>query len=192
MRRAGRKRAPRPVTLAERVVSLDRITMERATMLGDALEEREIVDPEDGGRRQALSVSDAPLDRLSKAQHITRSMWEAGDKLRAHWLQSGLDTMRAADWTRPYVDGGQSKPEPELRERHIRQYRLAMAALRPWHANVIRDIVLDERAVEDCSAVRAMYASPRDRLIAGMTELRNALRALAEHFGLPHDWSNGT
>jgi hypothetical protein len=188
--RGGRKRKVQ-VTLAERAVAADRLTPERAKMLKDALEEREVVDPDDGGKRMALTVSDAPLDRLAKGKHITQSMWEAGDRLRRHHLQSGLEQMRAVDWTRPYVDGGIHKPEPEFREAHLRQYNRAVAAVRPWQFNVLRDIVLDERPVDDCGAVRTMYATQRDRTTAGMTELRNALRALAEHFGLPVDWKSG-
>ena len=182
-RRQGRKRV-RIISLADRAVALDRITPERGRMLKDAIEEREIVDPHDDGKRIALVVADAPLDRLAKGGHITQSMWEAGDKFRRHYLASGLEQRRACDWTKPFVDGGSNKPEPEFRTIHLQAYNQAVAAIRPWQLNVLKDIVIDELPVDQCGAVRCMYVTQRDRQTAGMTELRNALRAIAEHFGI--------
>ena len=182
MSRIGKK--PKPITLAQRAVSLDRITPERARQIGDAIEEIEVVDPDDAGKRMVLRLAEAPLDRLAKGGHITQAMWEAGDRFRRDYLASGLEQRRAVDWTRPFVDGGVHKPEPAFRQEHLEEYNRVVAAMRPWAFNVLRDIVLDELPVDQCGAVRAMYASIKDRQIAGMTELRNALRALAEHFGI--------
>lgn len=185
-RRVGRIRKQQPVTLTDRVVSAGMITAERARHAGGGLDERKTTD-EAGNTVVRLFVSDSPIDSLAKCKHITQSMWEAGDRLRRHFLASGLEQLRAMDMTRDIVDGGQSKPEPEFREKHLQAYNRVVAAIRPWPFGVLKEVVLEDTPPEECGAVRCMYKSERDRQTAGMTELRNALRLLEDHFGIPSD-----
>jgi hypothetical protein len=179
-----------PVSLAERKAKDGLITPERAKKLGEELSVRDI--PEGtAGKITVLQVSQAPLDRMHRRDQITQSEFEAGDRFRTHYYASGLDPMRAVDFSRPYVDGGEHKPEPEFRAHHLQEYKRAVQSVRAWNLTVLKDVLLDEKRFEDCVAIRSLYASPRDWQIAGMTMLRVALRMLVDHFGLPRDWKDG-
>jgi hypothetical protein len=179
-----------PISLAQRKARDGLITPERARKLGDDLSVREL--PEGtAGKITVLQVSQAPLDRMHKRDQITQSEFEAGDRFRTHYFASGLDPMRAVDFSRPYVDGGEHKPEPEFRTHHLQEYQRAVQSVRAWNMNILKEVVLDEKRFEDCKSLQVLYASPRDWQIAGKAQLHIALRMLADHFGLPKDWSDG-
>lgn len=186
---AKRERALPPEL--RRAVDADKITRQRALRLvdegGEAVEEK-IADPDRPvANVVALRVTAVVIDRLAKQRHITRSMHEAAVKLRDNYQRSGLDQMRAVDWTRPYVDGGKDKHEPDFQVKALSEFNHAIKKLGPWTYSVISDVVLNDKKPEDAS-VSGMYRDRQRRGVETLTVLRMGLTALCEHWKLPKDW----
>lgn len=184
-----RDRALSPVL--RQAVETEKITRQRALRLvesgGEATEEK-IADPD----RTALNafplrVTAVVIDRLAKQRHITRSMHEAAVRLRDAYQRSGLDQMRAVDWTRPYVDGGKDKHEPEFQVKALTEFNHAIRQLGPWTYSVISDVVIGDKKPEDAS-VSGMYRDRQRKGVETMTVLRMGLSTLALHWKLPKDW----
>lgn len=174
-----------------RAVRNETITPQRAAHLvadgGEAVEEK-IADPDRPSTNViALRVNEIVIDWLVRRGHITRSMWQGATMFRDHYDKSGLEQLRAVDWTREAVDGGKSKPEPLFREKHLAAFNAAIRQLGPLSSPVVTDVVLRDVRPEDCRA-SSRYKNARDRRTEVMTKLCDGMARLAVHFGLPKDW----
>jgi hypothetical protein len=176
-----------------RAIAAGKITPQRALRLiedGGEATEPEIVNPECPSQNiVALRVNEVVIDWLAKRKHITPSMHEAATKLRKHFDKSGLDQLRAMDPTRDVVDGGQSKPEPMFRQKHLTEFNHAIKQLGPWSYSVISDVVLNDKKPEDAS-VSGMYRDKQRKGVETLTVLRMGLSILALHWGIPKDWKD--
>lgn len=174
-----------------RAIDADKITPQRALRLieegGEATEDT-IVDQDSPSQNVVvLRVNEVQIDRLVRKEQITRSMWHAAVMLRDHFDKSGLEQLRAMDPTRDKVDGGQSKPEPLFRDKHLTAFNRAIRDLGPLASPVVTEIVLRDTKIEDCRA-SSHYSNQRDRKTEIITRLRDGLCRLVLHFGLPKDW----
>lgn len=174
-----------------RAVEADKITRQRALRLvesgGEASEEKMVNPDRPSQNIVCLRVNEVVIDWLVRRDHITRSMWQGATMFREHFDRSGLETLRAVDWTREVVDGGQSKPEPMFRDKHLSAFNAAIRQLGPLSSPVVTDVVLRDVRPEDCRA-SSRYSNARDRRTEAMTKLCEGLARLAVHFGLPKDW----
>jgi hypothetical protein len=174
-----------------RAVHNELITPERAARLAgeDAhAAEEKLADPDKPSNNVVvLRVSEIVVDWLVRRNHITRSMWQGATIFREHFDRSGLEQLRAMDMTKDIVDGGQSKPEPMFRDKHLSAFNSALRSLGPLSSPVVTDVVLRDVKPEECRA-SSHYSSARDQRTETMTKLRDGLARLALHFDLPKDW----
>jgi hypothetical protein len=170
-----------------RAVKADKITKERALRLvesGGEVTEHKIADQNNA---QPLRINETTIDWLIRRAHITPSMWYAAVTFREHFDRSGLEQLRAMDPTKDVVDGGNAKPEPLFRDKHLTQFNAALRQLGPLSSPVVTNVVLRDVRPEDCRTT-SRYKGERDRRTEAMTMLCDGLARLAVHFRLPKDW----
>ena len=166
---------------------------------------RKLIQQLDGGtQHQTLVVGEAPdVFEPHKTQRVVRNMREhpltflahrglitdvqllAGDAFRRHYETAILGAARAIDYTRVRVDGGQ--PAEPLTERMQDAHRwLNEAARVPGVGaigySVLRSVAGEGKLVRDVAAT--WPGSSRSNEIVLMARLREALDAVAEHFGM--------
>lgn len=185
MARVGRIRKQK-VTLGEKYVKAGLITPELGTKIGNAAKERAIAD---GSATNVLTleVNAGPIAWLRSRGLITQSQFEAAERFRGDFERSGLDTLRAQDFTRPVVDQSGHKGAPEFRQRALDDFNSALRCLGKILKDMVCDVVLRDVPIADAAS---FYSTPdrahqstanRALLIAGLIQL-------VEHYRLPVDW----
>lgn len=179
------KRARRKPSVARTWANEGRITPEYARKIGDDAEAVEKAD----GTASSVTVLQilAPIDRLHRDGKITQSEYDAGCKYRSDYQRSGLDTLRAADYTREVVDGGEHKPEPGFRIDALDAYHKATAKLPYGIGKFVFDVVVLEVPVHKADAFLVTAdAAHQSTFQRGL--LRQGLQILAAHYGMKEDW----
>lgn len=178
-----RKEKPRkPQTHVARAIRLGIITPERGAKAGTL---EPVGGHEATGRGEVTyRVKDTPIEFLFyKAKRISDIQYAAGCRLYELYVQSRLDPTRAADYTRPYVDGAGSVT-PEWNERARGEYARAIKALEnPMHYAMVKAVVIEEQtlswAPQEDYKPGSQSAGVHNRVI-----LIQALDILAATFGM--------
>lgn len=178
-----RKEKPRkPQTHVARAIRLGIITPERGAKAGTL---EPVGGHEATGRGEVTyRVKDTPIEFLFyKAKRISDIQYAAGCRLYELYVQSRLDPTRAADYTRPYVDGAGSV-SPEWNERARSDYARAIKALdNPMVYAMIKAVVIEEQSVS--FVPQAHYKAGSGRASAhNLAILELGLDILAATFGM--------
>ncbi len=125
------------------------------------------------------------LDREDAAWNAL--LWDAGERYRRHWQFSGLDGLKAFDFTREGVDGGQpgggtTPTEAALRHREV--LRAAAEAVGPRHIAFLDGVVIESRTVAALRDLVADTGHARTAEALALERLREALHRLCEHWRL--------
>lgn len=158
-----------------------------------------------GTHHQVLIVGEAPdVFEPHKMQRVVRNMREhpltflahrglisdvqllAGDAFRRHYECAILGAARAIDYSRVRVDGGQ--PSDPLTERVQRAHQwldetARIAGVGMTGYSVLRSVAGEGKFIRDVAATWS-NSSARSNEIYLMERLREALDAVAHHFGM--------
>lgn len=142
---------------------------------------RRLGDPFDALHARSL------LDRLNPA--VNALLWQAGERLRRHWVLGRLDRLTAFDFTRDSVDtsgpGATSPTEAALRHRDAS--RAAADAVGPRLMPYLTGMVIDARTVAELRPLvhDTGHARTADALV--IERLREGLHRLCEHWRMVPD-----
>lgn len=145
-----------------------------------------------------MRFAEAPLDRLRERcaldpdRDVNRALFEAGDRLRTDWRNSGLGgSVPAIDYGRSSGGGGDpvhGMPTTEFAAAARWRFRNAMRALDPREATVVGYIVLDELSpIESGRGLGRKAHQPladRQAQALALLALRIGLTTLARHYHL--------
>lgn len=129
----------------------------------------------------AVLVNEAedPLGYLLHRRVITKTQYDAGEKLRRDYTFAKLAPKLTADLSLPRVDTSKaSAVVPDLALAAGQRFRIALRALGPGLSDIVFDICCDLKGLEDCERSRDW---PRR---SAKVVLCMALDRLADHYGL--------
>lgn len=172
------------LTTAERWARDGKITPELARHIGEHSEEREMGEAGRAGNATVLQLRMSPIERMyHKYKLLTEEEYAAAQKLRADFDRSGLDTLKACDWTREVVDGGSHKAEPMFVEEARWAVLNALAAVSSLGKNLIIDVVIREKEVADAES---FFTTPdrAHQATGNRALLRADLQRLVKHYGI--------
>lgn len=145
---------------------------------------------QDGVRR----MTDWPLHRLFSRQHLdrhdqerNRSLYEAGERYRAHWYLAGLAPIGAIDYARATGSGEGSAggmPVSETQAHHRARFRQGVKALGPFLTPVVDGVCLYEREPEDIGYAVSLYEDRKQARAVALDRLVEGLRLLGVDYGL--------
>lgn len=187
MARAGRIRKQK-VTLVERWARDGLITPERARQVGEHVVERVIADGT-ASNVTVLEIRDDPIDKLWKRNLITAMEREAAEKFRENYERSGLDALKAQDWTRPLVDQSGHKGAPEFRQEALDRHNHAILAIEALDKvsgllkRMFLDVVLRKVPLVEADTF-IKRGNERDQKASNLALLRLCLQGLMAHYGM--------
>ena len=155
-------------------------------------EDFEIPTPDETIHFGAIRMLDgSPLCRLEARERrkpgrgITGDQYEAGSRYFADWYFAGLAASGVIDLARERVDGATYKDIPEYRIAAQTRFNRVCKMLSPVDRHVLDDVILSEVPLEVYADRYRHLSARRDRWIAALTTLRNALTALAIAYNRP-------
>lgn len=143
---------------------------------------------EQGGARRLPDAFDLLRDRhlLDREDPGWNALlWEAGDRYRRHWYGSRLDGLKAFDFTREGVDGGNAADRATPTEaalRHRDLLRAAGAAVGGRLLPYLDGVVVESRTVAALRDLVADTGHARTADALALERLREALHRLCEHW----------
>lgn len=135
--------------------------------------------------RALRNLTGTPLDRYRQRGHVDERQWRAGDRLRTDWQVAALNP-RVVQAYAPALGGGGDPawqlPASERQALARERWRRTLAALPAGLGRLLVEVACHEATAQQIGA--RLGRSGRNAEIAGMTALRLALDALADHYGL--------
>jgi hypothetical protein len=182
MTKRSKKVSVARLTTAEKWAREGKITPEMARHIGQNAEEREMGEAGKASSATVLQLRMSPVERMyHKHKLLTEEEYAAAQKLRADFDRSGLDTLKACDWTREVVDGGAHKAEPIFVEEARRAVLNALAAVSVKGKNLVIDVVIREKEVADANS---FFTTPdrAHQATGNRVLLRAELQRLVDHY----------